>query len=171
MEYELEKGEDPSTRMYSGPYKAPYLAPFLERYALPVAASMGQEEAGVDEELDHDFPLQELKDQSCLEAYCTKTGYSLCALLLVDPYNVAEARYHMRQLQLVQYSRTKAKGMFTMSWVDQTKQMDFLDTFGVVPEDYPQLIIYAQVLFLCIPFNDFFFFLSCRSKCSLTTKC
>eukprot|EP00808_Paulinella_micropora_P023611 g4615.t1 len=128
---ELGDGDEPSTRLYNGPMKGAHIAPFIERYAIPLDTPTS-------------FPLVELEDQSCLEAYCTGTGYSLCALLFLDPSNRAEATYFMKQLLLVQQGKSRASGMFTVSFVDQNKQSKLLGSFALEPQSYPQLVIYAQ---------------------------
>eukprot|EP00808_Paulinella_micropora_P020442 g158.t1 len=115
---ELGDGDEPSTRLYNGPMKGAHIAPFIERYAIPLDTPTS-------------FPLVELEDQSCLEAYCTGTGYSLCALLFLDPSNRAEATYFMKQLLLVQQGKSRASGMFTVSFVDQNKQSKLLGSFAL----------------------------------------
>jgi len=124
--------------LYPGKYKLSSIVEWVSTYAPEADISI---EDGSD---DEPLPVEQLSDESCMEALCQRGG--LCAILItsIDPVkpNMKQLRQDVTVFKMTQDARKD--NIYHFAWIDGISQMDFIDkAFHLMPQDYPQVVVLA----------------------------
>jgi len=143
-----EKDEESLTTFYSGRFTGASLLPWLNARALP-----GESD---DETLEL---VEQLTDDSCMEALCLQGG--LCAVLVIsqDPSN-PDIKLLKEYLPLIsQLEDDQIDSLYHFAWLEGISQMEFLQkAFGMEPRDFPQLVVFNAKRLIYAPFVGSFSF-------------
>jgi len=125
-------GDDDSLLFYSGRFTGASLLPWLDARALPGDSD------------DEVFELvEQLTDDSCMEALCLQGGLCATFIISLNPSN-PDATNLKEYLPLVaQLEDDQIDSLYHFVWLEGISQMEFLQkAFGMTPSDYPQLVIF-----------------------------
>lgn len=84
--------------------------------------------------------LQQLTDQSCMEAVCIESN-ALCVIAILTPGSPSFSTYieRLRTIELSHYG-----SLFRFAWLDGAAQFSFISSsFAMEPQEYPQLVLLA----------------------------
>ena len=113
--------------LYEGAMSFPALLSFLQGFAGEEAAAPAAGQL-----------VDELKDASCINAYCLAGKASLCAVLIASGSSPS-LQSSLSLFHALDVSRQDP--VFHHVWLDSDKHADFLlSAFGLYPADYPQLV-------------------------------